>query len=259
MARRPIYLIFLFLLFSLFFKQASLYSQEADDSTFVFNPIIDDITQRIPPLETLIDSAIANSPFLKNSYNLITSKEYELASARNEILRGFGFLGNLNWGRYSLSTLLSSSTEVSTAEDVTLRDQLSYSVGVYLRVSIYDIVNRKNQINIARKQLEAAINSKEEQIFNLKKEIATLYNNLILKQMLLKTRSDNLLTSEMRMVMVEKRFVNSQISLEEMSRLMEFHADGKTKYEISMSEFMEAYSLLELTCGMKFNLLNKID
>lgn len=248
-----------FLLTGLFAKQASLYSQEQEDSTFVFNPIIDDITQRIPPLETLIDSAIANSPFLKNSYNLITQKEYEYLSARREILRGFGFLGNATWGRYNYSTIATSVNDPTAIQDNSLRDQTAYSVGVYLRVSIYDLVNRKNSINIARKQLEAAINSKEEEIFNIKKEITTLYNNLILKQMLLKTRSDNLLTSEMRMAMVEKKFVNSQISLEEMSRLMEFHADGKTKFQIAKSEFMDAYSLLELSCGMKFNLLNKID
>jgi len=34
------------------------------DTTY-FNPLIDDITQRIPPLEDLIDSAIVHNPQIK--------------------------------------------------------------------------------------------------------------------------------------------------------------------------------------------------
>lgn len=248
------------LLFNVFFWfHSALCAQEQEDSSYVFNPIIDDITQRIPALETLIDSAIENSPFLKNRYNEITTREYEFKGVQNELLKSFGFLSNMSWGRYNSSTLAISATDPTQFEDNSLRDQFAYSVGVYFRISLYDVFNRRNSLNIARKAIEASINSKEEQVFNIKKDIMIQYNNLILKQRLMKTTSDNLLTSEMRLVMVEKKFVNNQISLEEMSRLMEYHADTKTKYEVAKNEFMEAYLLLELSCGMKFNLLNRID
>lgn len=86
-----------------------------------------------------------------------------------------------------------------------------------------------------------------------------MYNDLLLKQKLLKIASDNMLTSKMRMVMAEKKFINNQLSLEEMSRLMEYNSSVQMEYETRKNDFMNTYTLLELTTGIKFNALNKID
>ncbi|OFY09125.1 MAG: hypothetical protein A2X11_02525 [Bacteroidetes bacterium GWE2_42_24] len=252
-ARKTIYIAIVFC--SLFFKQAILHSQEVDDSTFVFNPIIDDITKRIPPLETLIDSAIANSPYLKNRNNMVTKMQYEFKSAQRKILNSMSVSGSMNYGRNSFSTL---SDIVSVIESST-QDNFVYNVGLSVRLSIFDIANRRNELNIARKEIEESINSLEEKVFEIKKEVTFQYNDLILKQKLLKIASDNMLTSQMRMVMIEQKFLNNEIALEELSRIMEWHSDAQIAYETAAIELMNAYILLELTCGLKFNLMNKID
>jgi hypothetical protein len=71
--------------------------------------------------------------------------------------------------------------------------------------------------------------------------------------------SDNMLTSQMRMVMVEKKFLNNQITLEDVARMMEWHSNAQTAYEVAIIELMNSYTLLELTCGLKFNVMNKIE
>jgi len=252
-ARKTIYIAFVFV--SLFFKQAILHSQEAEDSTFVFNPIIDDITTRIPPLETLIDSAIANSPYLKNRNNMVTKMQYEFKTAQRKILNFLSVSGSMNYGRNSFSTL----SDIIPIIETSTQDNFVYSVGLSLRLSLFDVVNRKNELNIARKEIEESINSREEKIFEIKKEVTFQYNDLILKQKLLKVASDNMLTSQMRMVMIEQKFLNNEIALEELSRIMEWHSDAQIAYETAAIELMNAYILLELTCGLKFNLMNRID
>lgn len=239
----------------LFPKQASLFSQEVEDSTFVFNPIIDDITQRIPPLETLIDSAIANSPYLKNRNNLVARREYELLSTKRNILNSISFGGSTSYGKNTLNTiddLLLSSQSSSSA-------RFSYSVSLSIKVSLLSLINRSNELNISRKVLEESMNSREEYIFELKKSVIFQYNDIILKQRLLKVASDNMLTSQMRMVMVEKKFLNNQITLEDVARMMEWHSNAQTAYEVAIIELMNSYTLLELTCGLKFNVMNKIE
>ncbi|HML85731.1 MAG TPA: TolC family protein [Bacteroidales bacterium] len=248
--------ILILLIFILGFNP--IFAQQEDaDTNFVFNPIVEDITDRIPPLQTLIDSALQYSPLMRQKDATVDLGKYNYLTQKRQLLSNIAFNGNVTYGYSGIYSTTDNVT--STIDQYMQRADWRYNVGATLRISIYDLVNRSNLLNITRKNWEIAVSQKEEQIFAIRKEVTFMYNDLLLKQKLLKIASDNMLTSKMRMVMAEKKFINNQLSLEEMSRLMEYNSSVQMEYETRKNDFMNTYTLLELTTGIKFNALNKID
>lgn len=223
-----------------------------------FNPIVDDITKRIPSLEALVDSAVANSPYLKFRDAEIEVANYKYLNERSQLLRNIGFSVETRYG------MLNNYSEnysgiVSVPVGGTLSNQFQYGAGAYIKIPLYDLTNRKNTNKLAKKEIEQAINHRNELIHEIKRDVIVQYNDLILRQKLLKIGSDNMLTSEMQLKMAEKQFMNGSLPLGEMSRMMDINARARMEFEEQKTAFITAYQLLEITVGLKFNLLNRID
>ncbi len=253
----PLHTLLLIFFIFILGVQPLMAQQEDADTNFVFNPIVEDITDRIPPLQTLIDSALQYSPLLRQRDASVDLGKYNFLTQKRQLLNNIALNGSVSYG-YS-GVYSSSENPNITADQYLLKADWRYSIGATLRLSVYDLLNRSNLLNVTKKNWEIAVSQREEQIFAIRKEVTFMYNDLLLKQKLLKIASDNMLTSKMRMVMAEKKFINNQLSLEEMSRLMEYNSSVQMEYETRKNDFMNTYTLLELTTGIKFNALNKID
>jgi outer membrane protein TolC len=232
-----------------------VYGQNADDQPF--NPIIDDIAKHIPTLDALIDSAISNSPYLKFRDAQIVVNHYKYLNDRSQLLRNVGFSVEMRYGRFDN---FSENTDIGSVPVIvgSVRDEFRYGAGAYVKIPLYDLTNRKNTINLAKKEIEQAINHRNELIHEIRKDVIIQYNELLLRQRLLKIASDNQLTSEIQLKMAEKQFTNGQLPLGEMARMMDIMARAKAEYEQQKTGFITQYSLLEITTGVKFNLLNKL-
>ncbi len=245
-------------IFCVLVMTCSVVNAQDGDATAEFNPIVDDITKRIPALDALIDSAIANSPYLKFRNAEIEVANYKFLNDRSQLLRNIGFSVEARYGRFS-NYSENYIGPISTSTGGTLSDQFQYGAGAYFKLPLYDLTNRKNTNKLAKKEIEQAINHRNELIHEITRDIIVQYNDLILRQKLLKIGSDNMLTSEMQLKMAEKQFMNGSLPLGEMARMMDINARAKMEYEQQKSAFLTAYGLLEIAVGLKFNLLNRID
>jgi outer membrane protein TolC len=249
--------LLLFVLLLMVIAQRHSFGQEANADE-EFNPIVDDITKRIPNLEALVDSAVANSPYLKFRDAEIEVANYKYLNERSQLLRNIGFSVETRYG------MLNNYSEnysgiVSVPVGGTLSNQFQYGAGAYIKIPLYDLTNRKNTNKLAKKEIEQAINHRNELIHEIKRDVIVQYNDLILRQKLLKISSDNMLTSEMQLKMAEKQFMSGSLPLGEMSRMMDINARARMEFEQQKTAFITAYQLLEVTVGLKFNLLNRID
>lgn len=252
--RRHLYLmVFLFIGIAFVFKGIAQTVTDNDD----FDPIVDDIAKRIPAVEALIDSAIANSPYLKFRDAQIVVNQYKYQNDRSQILRNIGFSLEMRYGRFDNFSENSNIGSVPVYV-ATTGDDIRYGAGAYLKLPLYDLTNRRTTMNLAKKEIEQAINHRNELIHEIRKDVIVQYNELLLRQRLLRIASDNQLTSEINLKMAEKLFSSGQLPLAEMSRMMDIMAMAKSEYEQQKTSFIVAYSLLEITTGVQFNLLNKI-
>lgn len=216
--------------------------------------INDDIVSMLPPLVALIDSAIVNNPNVKFRDLQININKFKLEADRNLWTRNLGIQAD---GRYGTFNNFSTNTsEGQTPSNYsTLSSQFNYGIGAYIKLPIYDFVNRKNQINMANAEVEQAINMAEFQRNELRQSVIKQYNELIVKHRLLVIKSKYAETSKINMQMVEKEFTNGIISVSEYARISEIFSRTEIDLENSRMEFLTAYMILEEITGIRFNLI----
>ena len=93
--------------------------------------------------EVLIDSALANNGMLGYRKDEIEVKKANLKSKRRNWTRNFGIQADTRYGNFNnFSNNVSGSDVVTLASATT---QTNYGVGLYLKIPVFDIFNRKYQ------------------------------------------------------------------------------------------------------------------
>lgn len=224
----------------------------------IFNPMVDNIADKLPPLEMLIDSAIKNAPYIRMAQTDIRIADYRIREAKLYWTRNLGIFGQINTGTfYNFSTNESQGSYVS--EFYTERQESRTNIGVYVRFPFFDMINHKNQINQAKREKERDIIRKEQMERDTKKEVIMVFQDLLMRQELLKIKNESQLTTRLQVSMAEEEFRNGSMTVAEMARLTEMHARNIYDYMKEKALFFQQYLILEELVGMKFNLLNIID
>jgi outer membrane protein TolC len=158
--------------------------------------------------------------------------------------------------RYGTFDNFSTNTSEGQSPSVlaTRNSQTNYGIGAYIKFPLYDLIDRKNLIHMAKAEVEQAVSMAEAQRNELRQTVIKQYNDLILKQRLLKIRSKYFITSKINMEMVEKEFHNGVISVSEYARISEIFATAEANYEAARVDFNTAFQIMEEIVGYKFNL-----
>lgn len=237
-------LIFIFLLI-----QRSGFAQKNNEID-IFR---DNIESLLPPLEILIDSAIANNPFVKFREMDVKVNEHKLQTDRVVWTKDLGIQTDVRYGTFNnFSTNTSDGQTPSNL--ATLSNQLNYGVGAYLKIPIYDIINRRNQIDQSKAEIEKANSMVDVQRNEVRQLVIRQYNDLILKQRLYRNASKYIETARINMQMTEKEFQNGVIPTSEYTRISEIASRAEAAFEATKADFNTAYMILEELVGYKFDL-----
>lgn len=225
----------------------------AEAQTLQYNDVsINGSEFEFPPLKTVIDSVLKRNSMLKFRKDHIGVKESALATERIYWTRNMGLQAD---GRYgTLNNFSSSEDGVSNTAYSTLSTQYNYSVGVYVKFPVFDALNRKNQIKLAKFEVDEAKNMASFQEDEIRQTVIKLYQELILKQKLLLIRSKSLSDGKINMQMVEKEFRNGIVPVSEYVRITGITSNLEADYESAKSEFIITKQLLEDMAGFVFNL-----
>lgn len=208
----------------------------------------------IPPLQVVIDSVLKHHAMLKFRNQSIGVKEATLNSEKIYWTRNFGIQAETKYGNLNSFSTDSDGSISSTALITT--EQVNYSVGFYLKFPIFDVLNRKNQLKLAKLEVEEAKSMAQFQEDEIRQTVIKLYHNLILKQKLLKIKSESLGSGKVNMQMAEKEFRNGSIELTEYARISGITSNLESDFELAKSEFLIAKSILEDMAGFTFGLTN---
>lgn len=206
----------------------------------------------IPKLSVLIDSVLKRSAMVNFRNQRIGVKESVLASERKYWSRNLGIQAETRYG--NLSSFATSEDTFSNTASLTTAKQFNYSVGFYLKFPLFDVLNRKNQIKIAKLEVDEAKSMAEFQKEEIRETVIRLYQDLILKHKLLQIRSRRLGDGKVNMQMIEKEFRNGLVPLSEYVRINGMTTNMEADYETAMSEFITAKQILEDLAGFVFGL-----
>lgn len=228
------------------FNTVQAQTAEFEDSS------LNDRRFQFPPLKAIIDSVIKRSAQVAFRNNNIRSKEATLATERVHWSRNMGLTADSRYG--NLSNFATSEDGLSSNQALTTSIQFNYSVGVFLKFPLFDVINRKHQIKLAVSEVDAAKSMAESAKEEIRRTVIQMYQDLILKQKLLQIRSKMLGEGRVNKQMVEKEFRNGIVPLSEYVRISGMTINMEAAYETAMSEFITAKQLLEDMAGFVFTL-----
>lgn len=203
-----------------------------------------------PPLADLIDSALRHNAILQYRNHDITAKELNITSERNYWLRNLGVQGDTRYG--TIDAFSTNANGVTSNFSNTSSRQMNYAIGVYMKIPIYDIVNRKAQVKRAKVELEEAKSMAQAQQDEIRQIVIRQYHDLLMRQKLLTIKSQNLGSANVNLEMVEKEFRNGVIPVAEYVRLSDMTARIEADYEMAKSDFLVSKKILEEIVGFSF-------
>lgn len=204
----------------------------------------------LPPLNVVLDSVLKRSAGLNFRKHHIGVKESTLKTEKIYWTRNFGFqaetkFGNLNSFSTDSDGAISSSSLVTT-------QQATYFVGAYIKFPVFDLLNRKNQVKLAKLEIDEAKSMAQSIEDEIRQTVIKMYQNLILKQKILKIKSKAFGDGKVNMQMVEKEFRNGVVPVSEYVRITSITSNVEVDYEFAKSEFITAKKLLEDMAGFTF-------
>ncbi len=237
------------------FMDGSIYAQKRTvDSSMFFNPITDNIVKRLPPLNVLIDSAAYNSPDMHYQDLKAQYYYYEQLSAQRAWLEHFSLNLDLNLGKWNFWDRNAIAQQTQYYRSESIRD--NYAIGFYIRFPLATFFDRRNRIKKQKKWIEISLTQKEINRRFLAKEVIDHYNNLVQYQNYIRIYNQYQNFTMMQMRMAQNEYLNGEISTAELTRLKEIQTRGAINFQQAIAEFNKEYQLLEVTTGMKFNLIN---
>lgn len=181
----------------------------------------------------------------------IEVKKANLKSKRRNWTRNLGIQADTRYGNFNnLSNNISGNDLVTLASATT---QTNYGVGLYLKLPVFDIFNRKSEIKQAKTEISQAKNMVKFQEDEIKEIVIRYYEDLILKESLLEIQATNLSDAKVNMEMAKKEFTNGQIEIYEYIRISDITAGVATEFEKAKSNLLLAKKLLENYTGIQIN------
>lgn len=220
------------------------------DTTCITDSVQKDTIVVLPPLFDVIDSAIKHNRIVKFRTLEIEAKKSNLKSQQNYWTRNLGVQADTRYGTFD--NYSANATGQSTSILSTTSRQFNYGAGVYLKIPIADMLDRKNQVKKARTELEQAKSMEEAQEEEVRQLVIKLYQDLLLKHRLLNIRSQSLSNGRVNMEMVEKQFRNGTIPVVDYVRISEIVFSVESNYETAKTDFISAKLLLEAVAGFSF-------
>ena len=222
-----------------------------DDTLYL--DIDQDIAVQLLPFDELIKVAILHSPLIKYQNEVSNSLNSAYAISKTQILQNMNSYVNYSAGNQSI---LSSGGPGRPGETL---GQIAngYRVGVDVRVSLFDLFGRRHLIRQAHSNYRASIVQKETIVMQLKRELITIYQDMITAQQVLKLRlmdeQASLAAYRIAEVEMQKGRINADVLAGATSRYIE----TKSISEQVKGDFLKNVRYFETLMGVPIQRLKR--
>ncbi|MBY0426829.1 MAG: TolC family protein [Cytophagales bacterium] len=219
-----------------------------DTSNISTNILVLDLEKDLKPLDELMEMAVQRSNSVKFNEAMVQRNENNLKITERGwqehfALNGVGSYGN-PWKQ--------SNSDVSNFSFLS-----GYRVGAQINFPISEFTSRGPMIKLSKAELEAAKYKKAEIEDDVRMRVSEAYYRLIYSQKILIIKSHNRDNSRLGYEMMEKRFKQGGIQIEEYTRQTEIFSKAEMDYYQSMAEFNSLLKNFELLVGSNISLLLK--
>lgn len=174
--------------------------------------------------------------------------DQEIAMKRKKWLQHVSLAAGVNYGNGIMSDQLvgdQSGTRVTYLS----RQNVTYNVGLNLRLPFTEVSSRKHEIKIQQLEIEKLDYEQESEEELIKKEIVKLYSDLKHYIKSIELQAEVVESNEMSLTVAEGYFKSGKLPLEQYRMAIESNFSSKLEFEKAKNEAWLAYTTLKTIVG----------
>ncbi len=208
----------------------------------------DSFLMKLPPLEILIDSAIARAPLLKGHQLSIKKNELDVKRLKNNWRKDIVTGGvNVNYGLFD-NLIISKDLGIDNL-NTKANQQTRYTLGVAVKIPITAFLD-KYDFRMAQLTLEQTEIEKQVLIQSIREEVYNRYNFLINSYQKYNLLLEDIDGYEILLSNAEKDFLSNRITVEEVTNVKMSVSKAKMELNDARNEFFRARWFLEELTGV---------
>lgn len=204
-------------------------------------------------LPVLINAAIKFSPQVQINSSTVRYASENVQIAKKAIFNAVSLLSNYNYGN-NISALNYQSL-TSGGYNFTTAQTAFYNVGIGLQLPLGQIISRKNYISAGKALVSAAMAEKEKSALIIKEEVIRLYQDFKLNHKLMEISAKSKQAFQVNNTMAEKDFLNGEITVDQVSKVLENYTLSIITFETYVNKFQTSYMMLEAFTGTNLSKL----
>ena len=229
------------ILFVLVLLTGNIYAQTETDET----------EWKLPPLQTLIDSALVYSPLIQSADFSIQMSEFQLTDIRRNWLQKLNLGIDSRIGSmldYQRMMSLSGGSFIPVSANIYM---LNYGLGFSAYLPFSDIFDRKRQIQKAQLQVELSRNQKAQTEQQVKSAVIAAYYDVLSAQKTLATRNEISASASILNDQSKLDYTENRISLADYIRANDAYLTALNELELQKYALLKAVCVLEIIVGIQ--------
>ncbi len=191
--------------------------------------------ETIKPLDQLMNLAIGNMAALNT---LTTSQEIyreETKVTKKKWLQHLAFTAGVNYGNGIVSDQLTDGTTDNRLTYLS-RQNVTYNVGVNLRLPFTEVSSRKHEIQIKKLEIQRLEGLKNERKEFIRREVIRYYKDLKSCLKSIELQSEVVQANEMALEVAENYFKAGKLQMEQYRMAIDSHYTSQLELEKSKNE-----------------------
>lgn len=205
--------------------------------------LIIDLADYLPPLNLLIDSAVANAPQIEYYRQRQLMFEYEIGIGRNQWMEGVRVFANYNLG-------------TTGASDGFIFVQ-GFQYGINAQIPLSMFFGQRDAGKMSKAAAAAEDAQKRRTIIEIQTEVEATFSRLFMLRDLIKEATNAKESSQFIYEQSEAKYIRGEISLDELGQNADLRTKWATNYITLKTEFYDTYRRLERLVGVPFSKFNE--
>lgn len=204
--------------------------------------LIIDLADYLPPLNLMIDSAVANNPQIEYYRQRQLMFEYEIGIGRNQWMEGVRLFSN-----YNLGTTGSSDGAIFV-------QGFQYGINVQIPLSMF--YGQRDAGKMSKAASMAEEQQKKRTIIEIQTEVEETYSRLFMLRDLIREATNAKESAQFIYEQSEARYIRGEIPLDELGQNADLRTKWATNYITLKTEFYDTYRRLQRLVGVPFSKFN---
>ncbi|WP_420386818.1 TolC family protein [Roseivirga sp.] len=204
--------------------------------------------ENLRPVEELIAVAINKSAAIKALNVSQQQTDQEIAMNRKKWMQHLSLAAGVNYGNGIVYDQLSGDQSGTSLTYLT-RQNMTYNVGLNIRLPFTEVSSRRNEIKIKELEIDRLDYLKDEQAELLKKEIIKLYSDLKHYITSIAIQAEVVESNAMALDVAEGYFKAGKLPVEQYRMAVESNYSAKLQFEKAKNDAWLAYNTLKNLVG----------